>query len=59
MKSLHTLLLLLAAAFILCCVAACANMGSGPDGGPYDETPPRIVGMTPPQSVASGMEKGK
>ena len=25
----------------------CANPGTGPDGGPYDETPPRIVGMTP------------
>lgn len=25
----------------------CANPGAGPDGGPYDETPPRIVGMTP------------
>ncbi len=28
-------------------LAACANPGSGPDGGPYDETPPRIVSMTP------------
>ncbi len=26
---------------------ACANPGSGPDGGPYDETPPRIVRMSP------------
>lgn len=26
---------------------ACANPGSGPDGGPYDETPPRIVAMSP------------
>lgn len=26
---------------------ACANPGSGPDGGPYDETPPRIVSMVP------------
>ena len=26
---------------------ACANPGSGPDGGPYDETPPHIVSMTP------------
>lgn len=25
----------------------CANPGSGPDGGPYDETPPRIVEMSP------------
>lgn len=27
--------------------AGCANPGSGPDGGPYDETPPKIVGMSP------------
>jgi hypothetical protein len=27
--------------------AACANPGSGPDGGPYDETPPRIIGTSP------------
>lgn len=26
---------------------ACANPGSGPDGGPYDETPPRILHMSP------------
>lgn len=28
-------------------LTACANPGSGPDGGPYDETPPKIVGMQP------------
>jgi len=28
-------------------LTGCANPGSGPDGGPYDETPPRIVGMSP------------
>lgn len=33
--------------FALLCAASCANPGSGPDGGPYDETPPRIVGMSP------------
>lgn len=26
---------------------SCANPGSGPDGGPYDETPPRILQTTP------------
>ncbi len=31
----------------------CANQGNGPDGGPYDEAPPRIVGMTPPEKVAA------
>ncbi len=33
---------------LLLLAAACANPGSGPDGGPYDETPPRIVDMNPP-----------
>lgn len=28
-------------------LTACANPGSGPDGGPYDEMPPRIVAMSP------------
>ena len=28
-------------------MASCANPGSGPDGGPYDETPPRVVAMSP------------
>ena len=28
-------------------IVACANPGSGPDGGPFDETPPRIVHMSP------------
>lgn len=36
------------AAAVLLCLTACANPGSGPDGGPYDETPPRIVAMSPP-----------
>lgn len=35
--------------YIVCALAlcGCANPGSGPDGGPYDETPPRIVAMSP------------
>ena len=28
-------------------VVSCANPGSGPDGGPYDETPPKIMEMSP------------
>ena len=36
---------------------SCANPGSGPDGGPYDETPPRIVRMTP--SFGAKGEKAK
>ena len=38
---------------------SCANMGSGPDGGPYDETPPHIVSMTQPQLVARQGEKAR
>lgn len=38
-------------------LAACANPGSGPDGGPYDETPPRIVRMTP--SLGGTNERAK
>ena len=28
-------------------VAACANPGQGPDGGPYDETPPTVTLLSP------------
>lgn len=62
MKRLIFLVLFTIAAYVvvLTCIVSCANMGSGPDGGPYDETPPRIVGMTAPSQVASGMAtKGK
>lgn len=61
MKRLLFLVIFTIAAYItvLTCVVSCANMGSGPDGGPYDETPPRIVGMTPPSQVASGAATGK
>ena len=37
----------LAATLIALLITGCANPGSGPDGGPYDETPPMIVGMSP------------
>ena len=42
MKAYHLLLPLL-----ILILTACANPGSGPDGGPYDETPPRIVATSP------------
>ena len=45
MKHLQPLSLL---TLLLALLTACANPGSGPDGGPYDETPPRIVAMQPP-----------
>lgn len=37
---------------------SCANQGSGPDGGPYDETPPRIVGMTAPEHAGTAGKRG-
>lgn len=45
---------LLCVLFLLMAFGACANQGAGPDGGPYDETPPKLVGMTPPTKVAGG-----
>ena len=47
-------LFLLALIGLTSLIAACANQGAGPDGGPYDETPPRIVGMTAPERLQNG-----
>ncbi len=47
-------LFLLALIGLTSLITACANQGSGPDGGPYDETPPRIVGMTAPERLQNG-----
>lgn len=35
----------------LLALGSCANQGQGPDGGPYDEHPPRIVHLTPPEKM--------
>ncbi len=45
----QSFLSILAPAVVLVFVllAACANPGSGPDGGPFDELPPRIVSLSP------------
>lgn len=45
MKRKHILFTLYSLLFTLI-LMACANMGT-PDGGPYDETPPKIVRTTP------------
>lgn len=42
----------------LCLLTSCANPGSGPDGGPYDETPPTVVGMTLPQQAGKAGKRG-
>lgn len=44
--------------FTLYIALSCANPGSGPDGGPYDETPPRVVGMTAPESAGKAGKAG-
>lgn len=38
-------------------VAACANPGSGPDGGPYDEEPPYVVATIPAQGESGVKSK--
>ena len=48
---------LLLPALLLMIAAACANPGSGPDGGPYDETPPKIVAMQPQLGAARQQTK--
>lgn len=50
MKRLPLALLILTA--FLANLFGCANPGSGPDGGPFDEAPPRIVSMTAPEKAA-------
>ena len=37
-------------------VAACANIGS-PDGGPYDETPPRVIASSPANLELNAQKK--
>lgn len=44
---MRRLLLLILSLPLLLWMASCANPGSGPDGGPFDETPPRVVAMSP------------
>ncbi|MFW5603253.1 MAG: Ig-like domain-containing domain [Bacteroidales bacterium] len=51
--------LLLASCFalVLATLYGCANPGSGPDGGPYDETPPKIVEMYPELGATQRTDK--
>lgn len=48
---MQRLLLFFSLLFALLAPLACANQGQGPDGGPYDEHPPRIVHLTPPEKM--------
>jgi hypothetical protein len=42
--------------FILLLVCACARIGS-PDGGPYDETPPRVVRSYPDNQAVNAKQQ--
>ena len=43
--------------YLLCLfMAACASIGS-PDGGPYDETPPKVVSSTPANQATNANQK--
>ena len=53
LHSLHALVLVLVGLLIL---VACANIGT-PDGGPYDETPPKIVHTSPKFSATKSKTK--
>lgn len=55
-RKLGHLFCLLACAFLLC-VFGCARMGQ-PDGGWYDDTPPRITGSSP-SDKATGVKANK
>ena len=59
MTALHKSLLFLFVCAIMATVYSCANPGSGPDGGPFDETPPQIVAMSPAQGTTSLGKKQK
>ena len=45
-KYIETIFRICLVFFVLCICYACANIGN-PNGGPYDETPPRFVSSTP------------
>ena len=41
---------------VISLVSACANIGS-PDGGPYDETPPRVISSSPINQAVNANQK--
>lgn len=48
--------ILLGIAILVAMLYSCANIGS-PDGGPYDETPPRVVHSTPENGAVGANRK--
>ena len=55
--SIETIATKLTAVVAIAVIAACARMGN-PDGGWYDETPPRVVGASPSEK-ATGVKTRK
>lgn len=47
MRNAHSILYIGIAVILTLTAVSCANPGSGPDGGPFDETPPKILSMSP------------
>lgn len=56
-KTFHLLPIAVLTLLVGILAGACANPGSGPDGGPYDETPPRIVSISPPLGQLNTTQK--
>ena len=57
MKAPHSILYMFAVVMSAWLMASCANPGSGPDGGPFDETPPKILSMSPALGTMGKMPK--
>ena len=56
MKKYKQYLPLLALLWAIIHIAACASMGS-PDGGPYDETPPKVTKCSPANGATHNNKK--
>ncbi len=57
MKRRDLSFLFLIALPVLLTLTGCANPGSGPDGGPYDERPPQVLNMMPQLGVTNAAPK--
>lgn len=52
-KYLKKIAYLMMSAIGIACMHSCANMGSGPQGGPRDMTPPKYIFSTPERSAVN------
>ena len=53
----HTILWFSLLCILVTCLAACANRGMGPQGGPKDETPPKMVKEVPENGTVNYHDK--